>query len=205
MQKINPKIIQLIGDVTIPLLGYFVWEWSLYFIVVFFIIDLAIKDVYAIKKSTLIIHSQHFNQQTPKIKNLKYIISSNLILSAIIVISHLFFYDFFEDFKLNEELYTFMMYKELGIPQIFFLIPLLYFGTNFQYKMEFIKPKLYLTINYQKFWKKHIINSSTILLATIILFIIEANTNVGESFYLLSLLVGMIIYRTIQLKFETKN
>jgi len=205
MQKINPKIVQLIGDVTIPLLGYFVWEWSLYFIVVFFIIDLAIKDIYAIKKSTLIIHSQHFNQQTPKIKNIKYIIISNLILSAIIVISHLFFYDFFENFKLNEELYTFMMYKELGIPQIFFLIPLLYFGTNLQYKMEFIKPKHYLTINYQKFWKKQIISSSTILFATIIFFIIEANTNMGEAFYLLSLLIGMIIYRTIQLKFETKN
>lgn len=205
MQKINPKIIQLIGDVTIPLLGYFLWDWSLYFIVVFFIIDLIIKDIFAIKKSTLIIHSQHFNQQNPKIKNIKLIVTSTLILSAIILISHLFFYEFFEDFKLTEELYTFMMYKEMGIPQIFFLIPLLYFGSNLQYKMEFIKPKHYLTINYQKFWKKHIISSATIFLATIIFYSIEKQTSMSDFFYLLTILAGMIIYRTIQLKIETKN
>lgn len=200
MQKINPKFIQLIGDLIIPLIGYFYWNWSLYFIVVFLIIDLIIKEIYVIKKSTLIIHSQHFNQQNPKIKNRVLILTSIVILSIAILFSHLFFYGFIKEFKVTEELYKFVMYKELGIPQCLILIPLLFLGGNLQFKMEFIKPKQYLVVNYKTLWKKHITTTSVIVFSTIILTIINKYIYFGELFYLLTIITGILIYRSLQLK-----
>lgn len=200
MQKINPKFIQLIGDLIIPLIGYFYWNWSLYFIVVFLIIDLIIKEIYVIKKSTLIIRSQHFNQQNPKIKNRVLILTSIVILSIAILFSHLFFYEFIKEFKVTDELYKFVMYKELGIPQYLILIPLLFIGGNLQFKMEFIKPKQYLVVNYKTLWKKHITITSVIVLSTIILTIIDKYTDFGELFYLLTIITGILIYRSLQLK-----
>ena len=45
--KLNPKIIQVAADAAIPLMGFFLWDWSLYFILLFYLLDLLASEIIA--------------------------------------------------------------------------------------------------------------------------------------------------------------
>ena len=59
MNKQTAFIVQLIGELAIPLLGYFLWDWSLLFILLFYLIEnlffsfFRIETVREIKKLVL--------------------------------------------------------------------------------------------------------------------------------------------------------
>ena len=42
--RVNPKYIEVFGDTIIPVLGYFLWSWDLYFIVLYFILELLFSE-----------------------------------------------------------------------------------------------------------------------------------------------------------------
>ena len=63
--RINPKYIQLVGDAIIPILGFFFWDWNLYFILLFYFLDMLTKEVLLHLKSNKInqyILNRHRNQ-----------------------------------------------------------------------------------------------------------------------------------------------
>jgi hypothetical protein len=56
------KIIQLIGDLSIPLLGYYFWDWNIYFILFFYILDVLISTVFTFVKTYKINQYQQTKQ-----------------------------------------------------------------------------------------------------------------------------------------------
>jgi len=46
MSKKTAIIIQLLGELAIPLLGYFLWNWSLFFILAYYLIDILFTNYF---------------------------------------------------------------------------------------------------------------------------------------------------------------
>ena len=55
----------------------------------------------------------------------------------------------------QQEALAFWSYKDMGIEQGYILLPLLIFVAYQKYKMEFLLPGLFRTINLQAMWKEH--------------------------------------------------
>ena len=153
MKRLNPKYIQLIGDSIIPLLGYFFWNWNLYFILIFYGIDFLTKEVLLHLKSIKINdfrkgENSHWG---------KFALTSSLLLSFSIFLIQLSMPHIERNFDSLKELYAFWSLKDVGgIEQGYVLIPLIIFMGYFQYKMEFLKPGLFVKMSIQDLWNPHI-------------------------------------------------
>ena len=153
MKRLNPKYIQLIGDSIIPLLGYFFWNWNLYFILIFYGIDFLTKEVLLHLKSKKINdfrkgENSHWG---------KFALTSGLLLSFSIFLIQLSMPHIERNFDSLKELYAFWSLKDVGgIEQGYVLIPLIIFMGYFQYKMEFLKPGLFAKMSIQDLWNPHI-------------------------------------------------
>jgi hypothetical protein len=153
MKRLNPKYIQLIGDSVIPLLGYFFWNWNLYFILIFYGIDFLTKEVLLHLKSKKINdfrkgENSHWG---------KFALTSGLLLSFSIFLIQLSMPHIERNFDSLKELYAFWSLKDVGgIEQGYVLIPLIIFMGYFQYKMEFLKPGLFAKMSIQDLWNPHI-------------------------------------------------
>jgi hypothetical protein len=150
--KIQPKYIQLIGDAVIPLLGFFLWNWSLYFILLFYIIDLVLAEVVIHLKT-----KKTLQQRTNEDKSIWYkqgILSTVLFVVNCILI-HLAINGLHPTIDFQKEALAFWSYKDMGIEQGYILLPLLILVAYQKYKMEFLMPALYKTINIQTMWKEH--------------------------------------------------
>jgi hypothetical protein len=162
--KLHPKYIQIAGDALIPLLGFFLWDWSLYFIVLFYLLDLLTREILLHVKSGRI-------RKGKKTKNnlLSWVKMGTLsflgLLSSIVLI-HLTMPNIAQDFNPILEIDAFWNYEEMGIKQGYLLVPLIAFMGFQQYKTEFIVPKLYESLSIEALWKGHF-NSMFVLLGFI--------------------------------------
>lgn len=160
MRQLNPKYIQLVGDAVIPVLGFFLWHWSLYFIILFYFLDLATKEILLHVKSKKIAgHTQQINSsqfQKERSDWLKFGISSCLLLAFSIVLIQLSMPFIHPGFDYMLEIEHFWSYKELGIEQGYVLVPLIAFMGYTQYKMEFLMPALHTKISTSQLWKSHL-------------------------------------------------
>ena len=143
--KINQLAIQAIGEAVIPLLGYFFFDWNLYFILLYYFIDLLATEVFLNLKVKKIIEfnkGQNVNKRrwTLSVINLIFIF---LLIGA----SHFAIYFILPGIDFYDEFILFMNYEELGvpIPQWMLLFPLVFFGNYQQYKMFFLMPARYRT------------------------------------------------------------
>lgn len=150
--KIQPKYIQLIGDAVIPLLGFFLWNWSLYFILLFYIIDLLLAE--------LVMHLKTKKTLQERTKEDKSIWFKQGVLSAVLfainfILIHLAIRALHPTIHFQKEAFDFWSYKEMGIEQGYILLPLLILVAYQKFKMEFLMPALYRTIDLQAMWKEH--------------------------------------------------
>lgn len=159
--RINPKYIQLLGDSIIPLLGFFFWNWSLYFILIFYFLDLLTKEVLLHLKSKKI--NDFKNQENAAGYNNeitswgKYGIISIALLSFCLFLIQFSMPSIQNNFNSLKELNAFWTYKDVGgIEQGYFLIPLIVFMGFTQYKMEFLRTGIYARLSIQELWHPHI-------------------------------------------------
>jgi hypothetical protein len=150
--KIQPKYIQLIGDAVIPLLGFFLWNWSLYFILLFYIIDLLLAEV--------VMHLKTKKTLQERTKEDKSIWFKQGVLSAVLfvvncILIHLAINVLHPTIDFQKEAFAFWSYKDMGIEQGYILLPLLILVAYQKFKMEFLMPALYRTIDLQVMWKEH--------------------------------------------------
>lgn len=160
MKHLNAKYVQLVGDAVIPLLGFFLWNWNLYFILLFYFIDMLTKEV------LLHVKSKKINQFTdnplnPKRRNdcsswIKHGMLSCIIFTFILILIHLTMPCILPEFNAITEIQKFWFYKEMGIEQGYILVPLIVFMSYTQYKVEFLLPAQYTKITIQNLWKSHI-------------------------------------------------
>jgi hypothetical protein len=152
--KLKPKYIQLASEALIPLLGFFIWDWSLYFILLFYFIDMIANEIMMYVKSQKIVKSQS------KPENIKtwsiFALTSFVTLTVALIIIHfsMSFIDVGIDFW--QEAMSFWNYEEFGIKQGYLLVPLLLFVNFQQYKMEFLMPARYRNTQMNNLWKTHV-------------------------------------------------
>jgi hypothetical protein len=149
--KQQAKITQLIGDMAIPIIGFYLWDWSMLFILFFYILDVAISTVFTFVK-TKSINSFHRSNYYPWkhiiIILLGYILSFYLVYYLIVTIS--------PKISVGNEMVHFLITKEWGIPQFILLFPLLILGGYMQFKMSFLVPKANETTNIDSLWHEHV-------------------------------------------------
>ena len=145
------KITQLLGDLAIPLIGYYFWGWNMFFILFFYILDVGVSTVFTFVK-TKTIHKHHQTSNYPwkhiLLILLGYFLTFYLVYFLILNISP----------KVNifNEIIRFLMMKEMGLPQGILLLPLLIAGGYMQYKISFLIPKAFETIPIESLWHEHV-------------------------------------------------
>ena len=152
--KVNAKVIQLASEGLIPLLGFFLWNWSLYFILLFYFIDLLANEVILHLKSKKTIEYRPISEN--KTQWLKHGVSSSVTLTFVIVTIHLAMYFIAPGIDFANEAIAFWNYEEMGIKQGYILVPLMVFVGYQQYKMEFLMPAKFRTTDLNTLWVKHI-------------------------------------------------
>jgi len=137
------KLIQAIGEAIIPLLGFFYFEWNLYFILLFYFIDLVTTEVFLHLKINQILKFQSVKSYSKKWKVNTLINSFSVVL--IMIGTHFVVQLLYPGISFKQEFVDFIMYEEAGIPipQGFILLPIVVFGNYQQYKTMFLRPRLY--------------------------------------------------------------
>lgn len=150
----NQKSIQLISEALIPLLGFFFWDWGLYFILLFYIIDIFANEfvIHLKSKKTTDFQLEESNRVT-WIKNS--VFSAALIITIILLI-HVVMRCLEPGIDFKQEALYFWNYTELGIKQGYVLIPILFFVGYQQYKMQFLASAKYRSTKLKELWKAHI-------------------------------------------------
>jgi hypothetical protein len=202
--RVNPKLIQLFGDALIPILGFFLWNWSLYFIILFYFLDLLTKLILQQLKSRKIIDfSSKTNLEFSKgdqLKSLKWGISSLLLFVFVLFIVQQSMPFIYPDFNTMKELEHFFMYKDMGIEQGYILVPLIAFMGYTQYKMEFLKQGLFAKTTIQELWKPHVHSMLVLAAMCSIGFILVQLFPLTELFFVVAIVALSSLYQLYTMK-----
>jgi hypothetical protein len=171
--KLNPKYVQLVGDALIPLLGFFLWNWSLYFILLFYFLDLISSEIIIHLKSRKTLEFQ----RTVGLKSvwIKWGIASVTSLFLAITMIHFAMYFIAPGIDFQKEVIAFWKYEEMGIQQGYILLPLVFFVSYQQYRMMFLMTGKFRNNQIILMLKKHI--------APLILIIAFAGICLGISWF----------------------
>ena len=148
------KIAVLIGDVALPLIGFFFWDWGFYFIALYFLIDQFAKQVFLLPR---LVSAQVILPQ----KAIIFTKSLLLFLFQIMMIL-LINYQLDPHFNLFQESINFIMYKDMGIQQGFILVPLLFTAEWLKLKTD---NKVIKSTDIKRFKINHVLKQAQILLS----------------------------------------
>ncbi len=151
MRKIDPLWIRLFGDALLPILGYFLWDWGLYFISFYYLIDLLAAELLLHVKANKIVKTQELVWNTRVI--LERIVTVFLLL-VIIFLTYIALKQLFPTKEFFTEFVLFWNYKDMGIAQGYILLPLIVLVTLQRYKTEFVIPGKHKTKRLQQLFKK---------------------------------------------------
>lgn len=144
------RYIQLVGDALIPLLGYFLWDWNLYFIVLFYMADMIINEVVIFYKARKIAEfDPKENSFVPKF------LISVLLFTISLLLIHLTMKLYEPEISFAKEITLFWTYKDMGMQQGYILIPLLVLLSVQRYKLEFLMTAKYRSIKQVRLWRSH--------------------------------------------------
>jgi len=148
------KIAVLIGDVALPLIGFFFWDWGFYFIALYFLIDQFAKQVFLLPR---LVSAQVILPQ----KAIIFAKSMLLFLFQILMIL-LINYQLNPHFNLYHESINFIMYKDMGIQQGFILVPLLFAAEWLKLKTD---NKVIKSSEIKRLKINHVLKQAQILLS----------------------------------------
>lgn len=161
MSKKGIELISAVLEGILPVIGYFFWDWNIYFVLVFYMFDYLLGQIlFSLKTHKVLFKPGYFNG-TDSSMNKNYIRVILLQLLMAFVVLSLFSYGTYEisnstikGFSILDESSNFFWLREMGIPQGFLLIPLFVLMGYAFYKMKFLMPKLYITLEFTKFNKQ---------------------------------------------------
>ncbi len=148
------RYIQLGLEASIPLLGFFFWDWSLYFILLFYFIDLFAAEVIMHLKSRKIVDYSSTNEGRKKWV-MRGAFSLSLLLLGVFII-HLSMLYIQEGIVFSDEVIAFWNYEDMGIKQGYLFVPLVLLLSYQQYRMEFLMPARYRKLSIVEVWRPHI-------------------------------------------------
>lgn len=188
--------IQILFNLLIPVLGFWLWNWNLYFIVLFYVLDILSSEVVVYLKSKKI--REAGKKEAIKSPVNTYKIISGLFVTATIAVIQLGILLLHPDIRLKDEIWSFLTYKELGIQQGFLLIPLVVMMAFSSYKIEFLIPKVYLREEQRSLWKSHLKERFLLIAFCAILAFIAAGFQFQEWIILTIILVVTSGYTYLQ-------
>jgi hypothetical protein len=133
MNKKTILFIQILGELAIPLMGFFLWNWSLYFILLFYMIENLFATYFQLetfRRFTFLVKKKESSLNYKKLS----IFMGFWFLEVLLI--HLFLYFSTPAIQFGNEVLDFFMYEDMGIPQGFLLIPLLYFASKMKMKQD---------------------------------------------------------------------
>lgn len=152
----NQRTIQAISETLIPLLGFFFFDWGLYFILLYYCIDLIFTALFTqIKARKIYTYAANQAQKSTWIKNS---ILSVALVVALIVGIHLVIPAIVQDIDFKSEIRAFLSYTEAGIPisQGYIIFPLVFLGNYQLYKMNFLMRAQFRMYSIAQLFRKHI-------------------------------------------------
>lgn len=191
--KLNPKYIQLFGDALIPLLGLFLWNWSLYFIVLFYFLDLISSEIILHLKSKKTVAFQSINGL--KKEWIKWGITSFCFLVLAVVMIHFAVYFISPGINFKTEALAFWNYEEMGVKQGYILLPLVFLVSYQQYKMTFLMTGRFRNTQLTFLWKKHIIPFVLIIAFAGICLGISWFAHLPEAVYVIGIIAFTTLYK----------
>lgn len=143
------KLINAIGEAIIPLMGLLFFDWGLYFILLFYFIDLVATDVFIYVKVNKIIQFQRIN--FPFATRFGRLILNSVLMLLVLILTHLTVFLIDPEIDFTKQIIAFLSYEEAGIPipQGYILLPLVIFGNYQQYKMTFLKTGLFQRLSWK--------------------------------------------------------
>ena len=181
--------IQLLADLVLPLIGYYFWGWNIYFILFFFVLDVVAQIYFAFLKS----------QKITKFQQVKYPVLHLLVsligygIAGVLLVYSLPFIVKGSDFY--KELNSFLTYKEMGVPQLILLFPLIVVGGYMNYKVTFLLPKKFTSESISRIWKDQLVTSSSILIAMLLFVGVAFCFVLPESVYIWAMLTIIAFYK----------
>lgn len=188
--------LQILSNLLIPVLGFWLWNWNLYFILLFYVLDIVSSEVVVYLKSKKV--KEAGKQEAIKSPVNTYKIISGLFLAATIAVIQLGIVLLHPEIVLRKEIWEFLTYKEMGIQQGFLLIPLMIMMAFSSYKIEFLIPKAYLREDQKSIWKFHLKERFLLIAFCAILTFIAAGFQLEEWIILTIILVITSGYTYLQ-------
>lgn len=197
MKNINPKYIQVAGDALIPIAGYFFWNWGLYFILLYYLIDQVANEVFYHIKAKKI---NQFHAGKEKSNWIRKGFLSGILLLAVTVLIHLTMLLIQPEINFLAEMRTFWEYKDFGIAQGYLLLPLIILVGFQRYKLEFIMPAKFRILNQATLWKPHIMALYMLLACVALAFGISSLVVMPELVYISGIIVLTSIYQLLTIR-----
>lgn len=190
MNRLN--LINAIGELIIPLMGFLFLDWGIYFILLFYFIDLVVTEVFVYVKVNKIIQFQKIN--FPFRWHYGRLMLNTFLMLIAIVSAHIAVCFIVPDIDFILQIHNFLSYEEVGvpIPQGYILLPLVVFANFQQYKMTFIKTQKFQISS----WKNLIFARRRVLYVIIIGGVIATVLA-----YFISLPSAVYIFTIIVIKF----
>jgi len=187
----NPQSqkIQLLADLVLPLVGYYFWGWNIYFILFFFVLDVVAQIYFAFLKSQKI---TNFQQVKYPVLHLLVSLIGYGITGVLLVYSLPFIVKGSDFYK---ELNSFLTYKEMGVPQLILLLPLIFVGGYMNYKVTFLQSKKYTTDNILFLWKDQLINSCALLIGVLLFTGVSFIVDLPGTICIWSMLLLITLYK----------
>lgn len=110
------KISSLLGDVALPIFGYFFWNWNLYFILLFFMLDQISRVIFLPQRLKL--------TETIKSEKNKIFFRQIVLLTIELLVIHSAVFLHQNDINFGKEFVSFLSYEDLGIAQGIILVPI---------------------------------------------------------------------------------
>lgn len=111
------RISSLLGDVALPLFGYFFWNWNFYFILLFFMLDQISRVIFLPQRLKL-------TEISKKDKNKIFLRQFVLLVIELLVI-HSAVYLHNHKINFTTEFGNFLSYEDMGIAQGIILVPII--------------------------------------------------------------------------------
>jgi hypothetical protein len=173
------KIASLLGDILIPILGFFLWNWSIYFICLFFLLDQLSREVSLWLR-------MHYVKNQLQISRRSYTLNL-LIFIGFFFMVHWYNFRLHPSINFAHEMNSFFWYKDSGIAQGFILFPLVIIGERMRFTMNM---KQFSTEMHLKSWQNHSVQMFAYFMLFLILSIGLTAVEMSKTASFLCLVLG---------------
>lgn len=185
------RYMQLALEAAIPLLGFFVWNWSLYFILLFYFLDLFASEFVMHLKARQVFLYQGKNEQKEWLSGAG--LSFGLLIFVVLA-AHAAVYHMHPGINFAHEIAAFWNYEEMGVPQGYLLAPLLLLMSFQQFRFEFMMPARYRTVTMKALWKPHYRALLFVSISALLAVAVSMVPGIPEVVYVLAIVLGASAY-----------